>query len=114
MYLTTHALLVGARGFYTLGSRFRIYGNGGIGLYWSKLRVSGTETTWLQFESPEIRHRDDSLGFHAGGGLEADMGKWVLGVDYRRWFVEGDFGKLGADNVDIGGDYIGASLGRSF
>ncbi len=110
MTLQTMALLFGIRGFYPSDSRFRIYGTGGIGLYKSELSVWGST---LGFPGT-IEDDDHSLGLHAGAGLELDTGDWVLGVDYRHWIVEGSFGEFGADNVDIGGDYIGISLGKHF
>ena len=110
MTLSTGALLFGVRGFYPSGSRFRVYGTAGIGLYKSELSVWGST-----FGFPgTIEDDDTSLGFHAGGGLEVGIGSFVLGADYRRWFLKGSFGTFGADNVDIGGDYIGVSFGLSF
>jgi len=110
MTLQTMALLFGIRGFYPSDGRFRIYGTGGIGIYKSELSVWGST---LGFPGT-IEDGDQSLGLHAGAGLELDVGDWILGVDYRHWIVEGSFATFGADNVDIGGNYIGISLGKHF
>jgi opacity protein-like surface antigen len=111
MTLQTVALLFGIRGFYPSDGRFRIYGTGGIGIYKSELSVWGS-TLGLP---GTIEDKDQSLGLHAGAGLELNVGDdWFLGMDYRHWIVEGSFSTFGADNVDIGGDYIGISLGKHF
>jgi opacity protein-like surface antigen len=111
MTLQTIALLFGIRGFYPSNGRFRIYGTGGIGIYKSELSVWGS-TLGLP---GTIEDEHLSLGLHAGAGLELDVGDdWFLGADYRHWVVEGNFATFGADNVDIGGDYIGISLGKHF
>ena len=109
MTLQTMALLFGIRGFYPSDGRFRIYGTGGIGIYKSELSVG---ESWGFLGT--IEDEDQSLGLHAGAGLELDVGDWILGVDYRHWIVEGSFATFGADNVDIGGNYIGISLGKRF
>lgn len=110
MTLNTMAVLLGVRGFYPADSRFRIYGTGGLGMFFSKLTATGQQ---LGFPG-EIEDKDQSMGLHAGGGAEMDLGDWIIGVDYRRWFVKGSFDKFGASNVDIGGDFIGASIGMHF
>jgi opacity protein-like surface antigen len=111
MTLQTIALLFGIRGFYPSNGRFRIYGTGGIGIYKSELSVWGS-TLGLP---GTIEDEHLSLGLHAGAGLELDVGDdWFLGADYRHWVVKGNFSTFGADNVDIGGNYIGISLGKHF
>ncbi|KPJ63569.1 hypothetical protein AMJ44_14275 [candidate division WOR-1 bacterium DG_54_3] len=110
MTLSTDALLIGVGGFYPPAGRFRVHGTAGIGLYKSVLSVWGS-TLGLP---GVIEDEEVSLGFHAGGGLEVSIGPYVLGADYRRWYLEGSFGTFGAHNVDIGGDYIGVTFGLSF
>jgi opacity protein-like surface antigen len=111
MTLQTMALLFGIRGFYPSDGRFRIYGTGGFGIYKSELSVWGS-TLGLP---GTIEDEDQSFGLYAGVGLEVDVGDdWFLGADYRHWIVEGSFATFGADNVDIGGNYIGISLGKHF
>ncbi|HEB02646.1 MAG TPA: hypothetical protein ENI12_05360 [Nitrospirae bacterium] len=110
--LNTSALLFGVRAIYPLGSRFRIYGAGGVGQYKSKLILEGTMSGT---RGTLVEEANSSAGHYFGGGLETFVSYNVaIGVNYRRWVVEGSFDKFGLNNVDIGGEYTGISIGLQF
>ncbi len=110
MTLDTSAFLFGVRCSYPPRKSYRLYATAGIGYFRSKLSADAS-----LFGIPgEVSDEDSSLGYDAGGGLEADLGNWVLGVNYRRWFVSASFPTFGISGADIGGDYLGLSVGLLF
>jgi hypothetical protein len=108
MTLDTMAVLLGVRASYPPDRSYRVHATGGIGYFNSWLSAS------LSRFPLAINDRDASFGFHAGVGLEADLGKGVVGVDFRHWFVDGSFHNFGISNTDIGGNYLGISFGWYF
>jgi hypothetical protein len=110
MTLDTTALLLGIQGSFPPRKSYRFHAAAGIGYFRSELSASGST-----FGVPgEVRDEDSSFGYHAGAGFEVDMGNWVVGVDYRRWFVNASFSTFGISGADIGGDYLGLSIGWLF
>ncbi len=110
MTLDTNAFLFGVRCSYPPRKSYRFHATAGIGYFSSKLSAASS-----LFGIPgEVSDEDASLGYDAGGGFEADLGNWVLGVNYRRWFVSASFPAFGISGADIGGDYLGLSVGWLF
>lgn len=111
MTLDTNALLFGVRASYPPRRPYRFHATAGIGYFNSKLTATGST-----FGFPgEVSDDDSSLGFHAGAGFEVNLGNWVVGVDFRRWFVgTTSFPTFNVTSADIGGDYLGFSVGRVF
>lgn len=111
MGLDTMAILFGVRASYPPKGSFRFHGTGGPGIFFHELSLGGTllgiPGTWQD-------ETDSSLGLHAGAGVEVDAGDWVLGLDFRRWFVHGSFGSFGLGSVDLGGNYFGFSFGKCY
>lgn len=108
MTLDTLAVLFGVRASYPPDRTYRVHATGGIGYFNSWLSTSVSRYPLA------VSDRDASLGFHAGVGLEADLGKGLVGVDFRHWFVDGSFHSFGISNTDIGGNYLGISFGWYF
>ncbi len=110
MTLDTNAFLFGVRCSYPPRKSYRFHATAGIGYFSSKLSADSS-----LFGIPgEVSDEDSSFGYDAGGGFEIDLGNWVLGVNYRRWFVEASFATFGISGADIGGDYLGLSVGWLF
>ncbi len=110
MTLDTNALLLGVRFSYPPRKSYRFYATAGLGYFSSKLSANSS----IIGIPGEVSDEDSSLGYDAGGGAEVDLGNWVLGVNYRRWFVRASFPTFGISGADIGGDYLGLSVGWLF
>lgn len=110
MDLDTSAFLLGIRGSIPRRKAYRFHATAGIGYFASELWVSGS----LMGMPGEVSKKDSSFGYHAGAGFEFDAGNWVVGVDYRRWFVNASFSTFGISGADIGGNYLGLGIGRLF
>lgn len=83
------------------------YVGAGIGLYFSSLLVTGS----LLGAAAEAEEEDWGLGQQLLAGLNFRVSeRWWLGVEYRRTFLEANFGLLGGGEVDIGGDSIMATV----
>ncbi len=110
MTLDTSAFLFGVRCSYPPRKSYRLYATAGIGYFKSTLSADAS-----LFGIPgEVSDEDSSIGYDAGGGAEVDLGNWVLGVNYRHWFVTASFPTFGISGADIGGDYLGLSVGWLF
>ncbi len=110
MTLDTNAFLFGVRCSYPPRKSYRFYATAGIGYFSSKLSTNSS-----LFGIPgEVSDTDSTFGYDAGGGVEYDQSNWVLGVNYRRWFVTASFPTFGISGADIGGDYLGLSVGWLF
>lgn len=109
-YLETDALLVGVRATYPAEQFLRLHATGGVGFFMSKLAITGT----MAGLPVEKRISDSSLGFHAGAGIDAAFDKWVLGVEYHHWFIDGNFDDFDIGDVNLGGDLYTVSIGKIF
>jgi hypothetical protein len=110
MTLDTNAFLFGVRCSYPPRKSYRFHATAGIGYFSSKLSADSS----LIGIPGEVSDEDSSFGYDAGGGFEIDQGNWILGVNYRRWFVNASFPTFGISGADIGGDYLGLSVGWLF
>jgi len=54
------------------------------------------------------------MEFYYGAGLSYMFGKWGLGLDYRRFNLDGSFDGFNINNADIGGDLLLVGLRFSF
>jgi len=115
--LDVTAIALGARITFPSNRRFRVYGVGGGGLYFSTLQLPGT---FLGIPGTYEENKDTSFGYYAGGGLEFEFKKprlgaiplWIVfGLDYRYWSAKASYPDFGIRDADIGGHFFGASVG---
>jgi hypothetical protein len=64
--------------------------------------------------APDLKVQEDTLEptLHLGLGVEWQAGRDLFALDWRRWYAQGDFSTFAAREVDLGGDYLGISLGH--
>jgi hypothetical protein len=108
--LETKVLLLGARVLMAPLPRLRIYGSASACLYFSSLSQT-TVLVFLPFAPGEAEERDTTFGCQAGAGVELDLGRWVFSLDYRRWIATEALSSLGAEEADLGGNFIGLGVG---
>jgi hypothetical protein len=110
--LDTRALLLGVRATFPNDQILRLHATGGIGFFNSELAVKATSWGF----PVEKRASDYALGWHAGMGIDAIVNDWIFGVEFRHWFVDGNFGNdfeaFGIDDVNLGGGLYSFSIGK--
>lgn len=89
------------------GGRFRPYAMAGLGFQGSRLRTTGTAAGVADSAQQEII----TPTAHLGAGVEWQWGRDSFGIDYRRWFTEGEFRDFGIEDAQLGGEFLGLSLG---
>jgi hypothetical protein len=87
---------------------FRFHAVAGAGVFRSTLSSSGPG-----FIGAAEDH-DTRLGGYAGVAVEYHWTSWALGLDVRRFWVPADFDDFGLEDVDLGGDFLGLSVRKSF
>jgi hypothetical protein len=111
MDLTTEAIIFGVRLSYPPEGFLRFHATGGIGYFSNEM----TATASRLGIPGEVNDNVSSLGFDAGAGMELNLGNWLFGFDYRRWFTgSANFPTFGVTNADTGGNYIGFGIGWLF
>jgi hypothetical protein len=108
--IQTSAFLVGGRAFYPADGPFRAYVSAGIGYFNTKMVVYGN-TLGIP---GSYEDKDMSVELYYGAGLSYMFGKWGLGLDYRRFNLDGSFEGFNINNADIGGDLLLVGLRFSF
>jgi hypothetical protein len=83
------------------------YAMAAVGFQGSRLRTRGTAGG----QSLTAEEETVSPTAHLGVGIEWVTGGDSFGIDYRRWFAEGEFRDFGIADTGLGGDYLGLSLG---
>ncbi len=104
--LTVAAITYGLR-LQPLSGALRPYIMAAVGFQGSRLRTSGTAGGVPR----TVEEETASPTAHLGVGVEWVVGRDSFGIDYRRWFTEGEFRDFGIDDTGLGGDYLGLSLG---
>jgi hypothetical protein len=89
---------------------WRLYGLAAVGFQTSRLRTSITTGGVLTTVEEEIT----TTVTQAGAGIEYRHGEDLFSLDWRRWYGEGDFGVFQLRDVDLGGEFIGISLGHGW
>lgn len=99
--INTFGLALGGRFIVPLG-RVELSVGGGGGVYRSRFRATGTS-----FGLPaELTRDDNGTGAHVKAGLDFYLTRNVsLGVEYRRLWLESDFGSVSRGSVDLGGNF---------
>lgn len=98
----TSAFLVGARAFYPNTGGLRAYVSAGLGLFYTRMVVSGT---LLGF--PGIyEDSDTSLDPYYGLGISYLPGNWGLSVDLRHFDLKGSFSAFNVNNANLGGNLL--------
>lgn len=111
MDLNTEAIICGVRISYPPERVVRFHATAGIGYFRSELTATGS----LLGIPGEVNNNSSSLGFDAGAGLELNLGHWLIGLDYRRWFMgTAGFPAFEVSSADIGGNYLGFGIGWLF
>lgn len=106
MTFTAVALTYGLR-LQPASGRLRPYAMTGLGFQGSRLRTRGTAAGTAETVEEEIITATAQVGI----GLEWISGRDSFGIDYRRWFTEGEFRDFGIDDAQLGGEFLGLSLG---
>lgn len=99
--VNTFGLSVGPKFVAPLG-RVELFVGGGYGVYRSRFRATGTS-----FGFPAELTRDDTGGGgHVKAGLDFYLTRSIsLGLEYRRLWLEADFGSASRGAIDIGGNF---------
>lgn len=110
MRVTSSGFVGNAKALYDF-SRGAVYAGAGFGIFWSDLTISGTI-----FGLPASNTETDmAFGYQLIGGGEVAVGKASrLGVEYRRVFLNGNFGEFTAGDVSIGGRYVAVTYRQFF
>jgi hypothetical protein len=105
--LSTIGLSGGGRVTLPVEGPVRFYGGLGLGLYWSELSARGVGG------ASGFSRSEDAFtpGAYLLGGVDVTLGNLLLGLNYRRWFVETDFDDFGLENVEVGGEFYGLVIG---
>lgn len=81
--------------------RLDAYVGGGAGVYFNSMRVTGS--TFGLPAHGEVR--DDRIGQQILAGISYRIGNdWSVGIEWRRIFLQANFGALSNGPVDLGGD----------
>ncbi|MBI3527138.1 MAG: porin family protein [Betaproteobacteria bacterium] len=88
--------------------RVELYAGGGLGLYTSQLRVDASPD--------DIRQEDENnIGYQALVGADFFVSRYVsVGMEYRRFKLDADFGATIPGKIDAGGDFLFATVRGHF
>jgi opacity protein-like surface antigen len=89
-------------------NRVELYIGGGMGLYNSQLRVDASPD--------DIRQEDENnFGYQGLVGADFFVSRYVsVGVEYRKFKLDADFGATLAGKIDAGGDFLFATVRGHF
>lgn len=85
----------------------RPYAMADFGFQGSRLRVTGTAAG----QRTSVEETIITPTVHVGAGVVWIRGRDSFGLDYRRWFTEGEFRDFAIGRAQLGGEFIGLSLG---
>lgn len=127
MYLNTSTVFADDEGFpLALGLRLqtahlpiRLYGSVGFGLFENTLYIKDNDKT---YDSSAENAADNyalydyelSFGVYGGAGIELNIGRFSLSLDYRNFKHRGDFHKFNIKDIDLGGEFTGIGIGMFF
>ena len=87
--------------------RVELYAGGGLGLYTTQLRAEASPD--------EIRQEDANAGYQALVGADFFLSRYVsVGVEYRKFKLDADFGATIPGKIDAGGDFLFATVRAHF
>ncbi len=91
--------------------RVELYVGGGLGIYTTTLLVEGD----LQGAHTELTENDTDAGFLAVAGADFFVSRRVsVGLEYRRLKLDANFGALIPGDLDMGGDFLFATVRGHF
>jgi opacity protein-like surface antigen len=91
--------------------RVELYAGGGLGLYTTTFRVEGTFLNSVT----EITERDTAIGYQALIGADVLLSRHVsIGLEYRKFKLDVDFGSLIPGKLEMGGDFFFATVRGHF
>lgn len=106
MTFTAAAITYGLR-LQPAAGRLRPYVMANFGFQGSRLRTTGTAAG----QSASVEEEIITPTVHVGAGVVWIRGRDAFGIDYRRWFAEGEFRDFGIEDAELGGEFLGLSLG---
>lgn len=109
MYIETVSYLFGLR-LHTATKPIRFYGSAGTGLYQNAVYVYAQPWSTQR----KLREHDPTAGLYIGGGVELIIKNFIISTDYRHFKHKGDFPQFDLFNVNLGGEFIGTSIGVLF
>ncbi len=91
--------------------RAELYVGGGLGIYTTTLLVEGS----LQGAHTELTENDSDAGFQAVAGADFFVSRHVsVGLEYRRLKLDANLGALVPGDLDMGGDFVFATVRGHF
>lgn len=88
--------------------RVELYAGGGLGVYTSQLRVDALPD--------DIQQEDtNNIGYQALVGVDFFVSRYIsVGVEYRKFKLDADFGATIPGKIDVGGDLLFATVRGHF
>ena len=88
--------------------RVELYAGGGLGVYSSQLRVDALPD--------DIQQEDtNNIGYQALVGVDFFVSRYIsVGVEYRKFKLDADFGATIPGKIDVGGDLLFATVRGHF
>ena len=91
--------------------RAELYAGAGLGLYNTRLRVEGTVLNTFT----EVREDDAGVGYQGLLGADFFVSRRIsVGLEYRKFKLDADFGSLVPGKLDMGGDFFFATVRGHF
>ncbi|MGQ0578781.1 MAG: porin family protein [Betaproteobacteria bacterium] len=91
--------------------RVELYVGGGLGIYTTTLLVEGS----FQGAHTELTENDTASGFQAIAGADFFVSRHIsVGLEYRRLEVDANLGALVPGDLDMGGDFVFATVRSHF
>lgn len=110
MRVTSAGVVGNAKAFYEFG-RATVYAGAGLGIFGAQAELTGTLFGFTADRTEE----DTEIGYQLiAGGDVAIAERSRLGIEYRRLYLEADFGDLSRGKADIGGDYFALTFRQRF
>ena len=91
--------------------RVELYVGGGLGIYTTTLLVKGT----LMGAHTELTENDTDVGLQAVAGADFFLSRRIsLGLEYRRLKLDANLGDIVPGDLDMGGDFLFATVRGHF
>jgi opacity protein-like surface antigen len=92
-------------------NRLELYAGAGLGAYVTTLRVEGT----VLGVPAELEDDDTDVGYQVLAGADLFVSRYVsVGLEYRRFKLDANFGALVPGKLDVGGDLFLATVRGHF
>jgi opacity protein-like surface antigen len=91
--------------------RIELYVGGGLGIYTTTLLVEGS----LLGAHTELTETDSDVGFQAVAGADFFVSRRIsVGLEYRRLKLDANLGAIVPGDLDVGGDFVFATVRGHF